>query len=228
MQLSLSAIKLCQKKNQKNPFVGFSSSDLEFDVDYDLPETKKDIEDLFGNGLLENNEGKIRISARGNYIFDMMMKPDHYVIITNKAKKLVTRTYIKDVDYLCIIEDLSEKDIHSDKRFSLHVLSKIDMVVGSFVRGLHINKEIGAVDIDNEFTVNAKSVDLDGTVFSMMNIKGSYSDGEICYIESDDTNDEISIREESDYSRCNESALINKITEWLFANMSQTERERVS
>lgn len=150
MKLSLKAIELCRMKYDKGIFCGFEWVDNSILCNISEAESRLYFDELLQNKIIDFSDDNMHISALGQHIFNMMLKPEQYIILDNIVEGKCVRIYIRNAYYLCIIEDRTLKSDDGYNSYTFKLLPRFEFVVGSFVYALHHNEKNLSVRINDD------------------------------------------------------------------------------
>ena len=220
MRLSLRAIQLCQMKFGKGRFYGFEQMD-EADLEHISEEdAKQDFNELIQNGIIDTSNDSIHISALGQHIFNMMLEPEQYIILDNKASNVCIRVYIRNTYYLCIIENKKVKTDYDYDRYILELLPTLELVIGAFTYALQDND---VKQTQQDIRIEGKAWKKDRKNCSEIEICGKYENEKI-YGQIVEQKEDAENRKSEFESEISE--LINQLTVWMFGNiLAMNEKE---
>lgn len=223
MRLSLRALELCRTKLNKGVFCGFQEVDTSILDGISEESSRRDFDELTRNGVISLSDGNVLISPLGQHIFHMMLEPEQYIMVDYMGNCECVRIYIRDAYYLCVMEDKSVTSEDDYSRYTLELLPRLELVVGSFVYALQqdemrtLTQTNDSRPTDPGIRIIGKAWNQNKEVSSKLTIFGNYKGKNIRY-QSTEGLDEI---------ECEPSELINKLTGWMLENISATIQSEV-
>lgn len=150
----------------------------------------------------------------------MMLAPEQYIMLNNEIDSICVRIYIRNTYYLCVIEDKKIKSDVEYARYTLDLLPRLELVIGSFVYALHRNECCEVVKYDDgkyDIHIIGKAWNKEGEIISEIAIEGNYHNKDIYYKMIEHVEGFDCKVEESEIDA---SEFINKITKWMFEKFS--------
>lgn len=226
MRLSLRALELCRTKLNKGFFCGFQEMDESILDGISEESAKRDFDELTRNGVISLFEGNVHISPLGQHIFHMMLEPDQYIMVDYAESSVCVRIYIRDAYYLCVIADKTVISEDEYNRYTLKLLPRLELVIGSFAYALQRNETHASIEDRDDrqassfIQIIGKAWNQDREIISEFTVCGDCHEGNIRYQVADTT-------EGLDELECEPSELINKLTGWMFENISAVNESEV-
>lgn len=208
MKLSLSTIALCRMKYGKGLFYGFEQLKENIFDELSEVEMRKDFEQLTKEGMIGLYSDDIHITALGQHIFNMMLEPEQYILLKNEINEICIRMYIRNVYYLCVIQDSKLK---KEEEYILKLLPRLELVSGSFTYVLYPNEKENVIPdkFDSEnIVILRKTWDKNRKISSEIKILGRYCKEGIFY--------RIMKNGEESVKKSEISDLINVLVKWTF------------
>lgn len=223
MRLSLRALELCRIKLNKGIFCGFQEVNTSILDGISEESARRDFDELTRNGVISLSDGNVHISPLGQHIFHMMLEPEQYIMVNYIGNCVCVRIYIRDAYYLCVMEDKAVTSEDDYSRYTLELLPKLELVVGSFVYALErdetrtLAQANDSRSAESGICIIGKAWNQNREMSSKLTIFGDYHGKNIRY-QAAESLDEI---------ECEPSELINKLTGWMFENISATIQSEV-
>lgn len=214
MRLSLRALELCCTKFGKGSFYGFEQTGESALNGITEEDAAKDFDELLQNGIISVMGDDIHISALGHHIFNMMITPEQCIILDNETIGICVRIYIRNAYYLCVMENKNIESTDSYDRYIFDLLPRLDMIVGAFVYILHNTKNSEKQNV----RIIGKAWDEERNVISEFTAEDVIcQSGTACCNIDEESN---GTKKETEKFEDEVSALINKLTMWMFGNIS--------
>lgn len=226
MRLSLRAIELCRMKLGKGAFCGFQEMDESILDGISEESAKRDFDELIQNGVISLFEDNVHISPLGQHIFHMMLKPEQYIMVNYAASSACVRIYIRDAYYLCVLEDKTVILEDEYSRYTLELLPRLELVIGSFAYALQRDERYASMEAhdgqqaNSDLLIVGKAWNQDREMISELTICGDCHEGNIRCQAADKAGG-------SDEFECEQSELINRLTGWVFENISEIYQSEV-
>lgn len=215
MRLSLRALKLCRAKLGKGSFHGFQEADAPILDEISEESARQDFEEMTQSGVVELSDGNVRISPLGQHIFHMLLDPDQYIMIDYEESSVRVRVYIRDVYYLCVLEDKTVQSEDGYGRFIFRLVPLLEHVIGSFAYAFQREETAlePSEDADPAFQITGKAWNRGREVISELAIHG-------CCREEHISCRETETAEGAREFKCEQYELINRLTKWMLENLS--------
>lgn len=224
MRLSSRAIELCRTKLGKGDLCGLQEGPA---LDGISEESARQLlEELTRDGTILLSEDGVRISPLGQHIFRMMLEPEQYIMVDRTAGSARVRIYIRDAYYLCVVEDKTVTSEDDHGRYTLRLLPRLELVVGSFAYvlqhdGTHAPEEAqDGQQAGPDILVVGKAWDRDRASAAELTIRGDFHGEDIRCQAAEGSGD-------PEEFECGPSELVNRITGWMFKNFSAADQSEV-
>ncbi len=222
MELSVNTIEILNARYGKGKLFGFENNTGSAET-LSKEEAERIYDELAGNELIDLSEEGVHISALGHHILDMMISPEQFIVIDNKALQLDMKLYFRNTYYLSVLENKVRPG-----RLTVDLLPGLKEVVSAFVFAVYRDKDAAKKTEDehrDDFDIRAAAGSWNSgrVLTNAIDIKGNYTDNGIRYIL---TEKNATDRGESEESECRVSEFVNTLTEWLFARLKETMAER--
>ena len=224
MRFSLNALETCRLKYGKGLFVGYEPIDMDIPDSYSEEDMITIIKELGRSGIIEATEDDIHLSALAHHIFNMMIEPEIFMDLHNSITSRRAKVYIRNAYYLCVMEDQTVESSNNFDRFSVELLPRLDLVVGSFISTLsypdiHTADSVQLSTGSTSADISCISWDKERNKLSELLIESYYRNDSVDYriIKGSEGN-----REGTVYHSEELSDLINTLTKWMFTQLRIT------
>lgn len=223
MKLSFNAIQICKNKYGRGDLYGIENNNFSTSK-YESPEDTANVfEELIQSDMIDLQNETVQISALGQHILNMMIRPEIFFMIDNNWLSVNVRIYIKNAFYLCVVENKLITSETDSERFIIELLPGFDQVIGAFVYALYNKSTDNSEDIELYDSNSNPDIESDFRITGLSNnselrMCGNIKGNTICYQITETTDEDFA---ETTIAETDLSSLVNKLSGWMFNKLSE-------